>query len=71
MLKGGVIGFGMAGVVFIDLHEGVDTAQFTADEIQEIVNQVDGVQTPAYEVVVLGYFNSSGQYIIYENGIIQ
>lgn len=70
LLNGGSIGIGQAGVVFIDLHQGIDTAQFTQVEIEAIAFQIAD-QIPAYEIIVLGYFDSSGSFIIYDGGIIQ
>lgn len=70
-LSGGTLDQGSAGFIFIDLHVGVDTAQFTESEIEDIVLQIEDEQTPAYMIVILGYRNSTGQFVIYDGGIIQ
>lgn len=69
-LSGSLIDQGSAGIIFIDLHVGVDTAQFTQSEIEDIVDVIEDEQTPAYMVVILGFIDSTGKFIFYDGGII-
>jgi len=60
----------ITGIVCINCHYGVHTAVLTADEINEIKSELTEDVVPAYFEVQLGYLNASGQFIIYNNGVI-
>jgi hypothetical protein len=60
----------IAGNIFIDLHEGVNTDVLTAEQIAHIVTDLETDVVPAYFIVNLGYVNVTGQFIIYSGGII-
>jgi len=55
----------IAGNIYID----VDNKILTYDEVEQIKLSLEDV-VPAYYRVFLGYFNTSGQFIVYPNGII-
>jgi len=61
----------IAGNVYIDCHEGVNTAVLTSDQIEQIVVELEFDVVPAYMKVYLGYINTLGQFIVYTGGIIE
>jgi len=60
----------VAGNVYINCHEGVDVSTLTAEQIQQIVENLEMDVAPAYMAVYLGYVNSLDQFIVYTGGII-
>jgi len=60
----------IAGNVYIDCHEGINTAVLTSDQIEQIVFDLETDVAPAYMILYLGYINASGQFIQYSGGII-
>ena len=58
------------GNVFIDLHEGINTAVLTAAQIQQIVDDLSADTVPAYFQVFLGFTDSGGSFIQYAGGAI-
>lgn len=60
----------IAGNIYIDCHEGFHTPELTADQIQQIVDNIATDIVPAYMRVFLGYRDSSGGFIQYSGGII-
>jgi hypothetical protein len=60
----------IAGNVYINCHEGVTTGVLTPDEVAKLVLELEDDVTPAYFIVYLGYEDSSGTFIKYNDGII-
>jgi len=70
-IGGGLLDQGVAGIIFINLHDGITTAQFTESEILAIVDEVEGEQDTAFFVIILGYIDGAGEFVTYDGGIIQ
>ena len=60
----------VAGNIFINAHDGITVATLTADQVTQIVQELQDDVVPAYYIVNIGYVNTSGQFIIYSGGII-
>jgi hypothetical protein len=60
----------VAGNVYIDCHYGIHTAVLTADQIEQIINEIKLDNVSAYMVFYLSYINAIGQIIVYSGGII-
>ena len=55
----------ISGNIYIDCHHGVNVATLTADQIAEIIYQIQDDVAPAYMRIVLGYINVGLQFIEY------
>lgn len=58
------------GNIYIDCHDGVIGSTLTADQIADIVENIETDIVPAYMIIYLGYINSSGQFVVYAGGTI-
>lgn len=56
----------IAGNIYINCHEGITTGVLTADQIAQIVSDLERDVAPAYMAVYIGYVNALNQFIIYD-----
>jgi phage tail-like protein len=56
------------GVIYINLHPGIDTPILSESVIQQIINNIKLDNIPAYFIINLGYTDSDGEFVVYDGG---
>jgi hypothetical protein len=58
------------GNIYIDCHDGVHVSTLTANQIQQIRDNISIDIVPAYMRIYLGYVDLIGSFVVYPNGVI-
>ncbi len=61
----------VAGNIYINVHDGINVATLTSDQVTQIVQEIEDDVVPAYYRVNIGYIDVTGAFIIYPGGNIQ
>lgn len=60
----------ISGNIYIDCHYGILTSTLTAEQIAQIVMELEFDVVPAYMRIYLGYYDAVGAFNVYADGII-